>query len=84
MLITQLRQEKESLSVRAAELGGEAERLRTELSEREQELKRLRAEHTQLVNARNGAGSRDAITAEEREMLKGRIRELIAKINSHL
>ena len=84
MLITQLRQDKQSLEERTAGLESEAGRLRAELAEREQDLKRLRAEHAQLVNARGANGSRDTFTAEEREVLKSRVRELLAKINSHL
>jgi hypothetical protein len=47
---------------------------------RDQELKKLRAEHSQLLNA----GDSKALTSEEKENLKNKIRDLIAKINSHL
>jgi chromosome segregation ATPase len=79
-LITQLRDEKAMHSGRVSELESQLRLLRTDLATKEQELKRLRAEHAQLLNA-NG---HELLTGEERELLKSRVRDLIAKINSHL
>ncbi len=54
--------------------------LREELLVREQELKKVRNENTQLI----GDNGQHMFSHEEREILKERIRELIAKINSYL
>jgi len=61
-------------------LEGELNSTRNQLSLREQDLKRLKAEYSQLVNANENV----AFTKEEKEILRNRIRDLIAKINSHL
>lgn len=79
-LITQLREEKTGLSNQLLELDKQFQNLRSEFSSKETEMKRLRAEHAQLLNA-NG---HDLLTGEERDVLKSRIRDLIAKLNSHL
>jgi hypothetical protein len=79
-LITQLREEKAGYAGRVSELETQLHLLRTEMASKEQDLKRLRAEHAQLLNA-NG---QELLTGEERELLKSRIRDIIAKINSHL
>ena len=79
-LITQLREEKRVLSTRVADLERQVGSLRSEAQNRDQELKRLRSEHSQLLNA-NGQKS---FTAEEKETIRIRIRELISKINSYL
>jgi hypothetical protein len=60
-------------------LEGNELRLKQELSGRERELERLRQEALRLQSD----GS-DMLTKEEKEALKGRIKDLIAKINSHL
>lgn len=54
--------------------------VRNQLSVKDQDMKRLRAEYTQMVNANENG----AFTKEEKEILRNRIRELIAKINSHI
>ncbi|MBI3765322.1 MAG: hypothetical protein HY277_02325 [Ignavibacteriales bacterium] len=79
-LITQLREEKRLWAERLDGLEKEMQSLRTELASRDQELKRLRAEHSQLISS-NG---HEFFSSEERENLKSKIRDLIAKINSHL
>ncbi len=90
-LIQELREEKGRLSERISDmeistshrienLEGELKSLRQELTLREQELKRVKAENSQLSST-NG---REIFSIEEKEILKDRIRELIAKINSHL
>lgn len=79
-LIARLREEKKGAERRLREMEQEVASLNSEIQSKEQELKRLRAEHVQLTSS-NG---REFFTAEEKEILRGRIRELIAKINSHL
>ena len=79
-VLSRLRDEKHSLSKQLEELESELQSVRSELTTREQEVKRLRAEHLQLVNA-NGKGN---LSDEEKENLKRKIRDLIAKINSYL
>ena len=79
-LIVQLREEKKSLGARTKALEGELGALQTELSSREQELKRVRSEYVQLVSS-NG---HNVLSEEEKENLKNKIRDLLAKINSHL
>jgi len=90
-LVNRLRHDKQILAERLEGIEkGSAERakslekeiatLRSELLTKDQELKRLRAEHLQLLSA-NGHHS---FSEEEREILKGRIRDLVTKINSYL
>ncbi len=79
-LISQLREEKQILSARVDELERQMTLLRSDLSMKDQELKRLRAEHSQLLNA-NG---QQRFTEEEKENIKSKIRDLISKINSYL
>jgi|ERR1041385_167466 peptidoglycan hydrolase CwlO-like protein len=79
-LIGQLREEKKSLAVRSNDLEKELLALRSELANREQELKRARAEYAQLVSS-NG---HNVLSDDEKENLKNKIRDLLAKINSHL
>ncbi len=90
-LLTRLRDEKQSLSDRLRDLEvsfaekfkaleKEIAVLRSDLSAKEQDLKRLRAEHAHLLSA-NGHHS---FSEEEREILKSRIRDLVTKINSYL
>ena len=62
------------------QLEAELTTTRGQLSTRDQDMKRLRAEYSQIVNANENV----AFTKEEKEILRNRIRELIAKINSHL
>ena len=78
--LSQLREQNRFHEDRERTLERELETLRVQLVTRDQELKRLKAEHSQLLNA----GDSDAFTSEEKENLKNKIRDLIAKINSHL
>lgn len=78
--IRTLRQEKAEMTVRIAALEREVGTLRNEATNREQEIKRLRAERAQLLSAEANVRFSD----EEKDILKSRIRELIATINSHL
>ena len=79
-LIERLKNERQSLGGRVEELEKEVTALRSEVLGKEQDLKRLRMEHIQLLSS----DGRRAFSEEEKEVLKGRIRELIAKVNSHL
>ena len=90
-LVNRLRDEKQMVSDRLRDfevafaeklksLEKEIAALRSDLLTKEQNLKRLRAEHSQLLSA-NGHHS---FSEEEREILKSRIRDLVAKINSYL
>ena len=79
-LVSQLKEEKKSDHERERVLQQEVESLRSLLANKEQELKRLKAEHVQLVNS-NG---NNMLSEEEKENLKNKIRDIIAKINSHL
>jgi uncharacterized coiled-coil DUF342 family protein len=79
-LIVQLRDEKKSLGLRLQQVENELQSVKETLTNREQELKRVRTEYTQLVNS-NG---QNVLSNEEKENLKNKIRDLIAKINSHL
>lgn len=79
-MVTRLKQEKRAMFGQVSTLEREVASLRSELQTREQEMKRLRQEHTQLLNAQSSAG----FTPDERENLKNKIRDLVAKINSHL
>ncbi len=78
--LSELREQNRFHEERERTLERELEALRVQLVSRDQELKRIKAEHAQLLSAGDG----NAFTAEEKESLKVRIRDLIAKINSHL
>ena len=79
-LIQQLRYERQQLKGQVLSLEEENASLRTDIGERDLEMKRLRAERQQLIQA----GSNNGFTDEEKDILKGKIKDLIAKINSHL
>ena len=79
-LIGKLQYEKLELLGKVGELEKGLSSVRSDLLIKEQELKRLRAEHAQLMNA----DGKDSFSEEEKEILKGRIKDIIAKINSHL
>lgn len=79
--ISQLREQNETYRTHMEHLEQEIVRLRSELTQKEQEMKRLKADHSQLASS---LGDNNILTPEEKESLKTRIKELIAKINSHL
>jgi chromosome segregation ATPase len=79
-ILHELREERNALREKVTYLEQELENHKVGLQKREQEIKSLRAEHLQLVNS-NG---KNALTEEEREFLKTKIRDLIVKINSYL
>ncbi len=72
-LIRQLRDEKRTLSQRVAEL-------ETQVQRQDQELRSLKAEHADLLSSTGD----NVLTGDEKERLKGKIRDLIVKINSYL
>jgi uncharacterized coiled-coil DUF342 family protein len=75
-----LRDEKKALLDKVAFLEQELENHKVGLQKKENEMRSLRAEHLQLVNS----SGKNSLTDEEKEYLKGRIRDLIVKINSYL
>lgn len=79
-LISRLRNEKQLLIKRLSDLEEEVRSLHADITNKDQELKRLRVERTQMMNM-NGQTS---FSEEEKDNLKNKIRDLIAKINSHL
>ena len=78
--IVQLRNEKQLLENERVGLEKEIMRLKHDILTNEQDIKRLKTEQLQMMNSK----SSEVFTAQETEALKGRIRELIAKLNSHL
>lgn len=79
--VSQLQEENNAFRNRVEELEREVARLHSELVQREQETKRMKQEHAHLTGP---LGDNNFLKPEEREALKTRIKELIAKINSHL
>jgi len=75
-----MREERNALRDKVSFLEQELENHKVGIQKKENEIKVLRAEHLQLVNS-NG---KNALTEEEREFLKTKIRDLIVKINSYL
>ena len=75
-----LRDEKQTLNDKISYLEQELETHKVGLQKKEVEIRSLRAEHLQLVNS----SGKNSMTDEEKEYLKGRIRDLIVKINSYL
>jgi len=78
--IHDIREERNALRDKISFLEQELENHKVGIQKKETEIKALRAEHLQLVNS-NG---KNALTEEEREFLKTKIRDLIVKINSYL
>lgn len=78
-LLIHLKQENKNLRSKVSELETSGERLTSMLQQKDQEFQRVRTEFLKLQS--NGS---DIFTKEEREALKTRIKELIAKINSRL
>lgn len=75
-----LRDEKKTLLDKVAFLEQDLENHKVGLQKKDIEIRSLRAEHLQLVNS----SGKNALTDEEKEYLKSRIRDLIVKINSYL
>jgi len=78
--IHDMREERNALRDKVSFLEQELENHKVGIQKKENEIKALRAEHLQLVNS-NG---KNALSEEEREFLKTKIRDLIVKINSYL
>lgn len=78
--IHDVREERNALREKVSYLEQELENHKVGIQKKEKEIRALRAEHLQLVNS-NG---KNALTEEEREFLKTKIRDLIVKINSYL
>ncbi len=78
-LLTRLKEENVALKGRVHELEMAEKEMKVELRTREQEFERLRSELLKLQS--NGS---QVFTNDEKEALKARIKELIAKINSRL
>jgi chromosome segregation ATPase len=79
-LIESLRNENRELQSRVRNLEGDVSSLRGDVASRELDLRKTRAELTQVLNA----SGTHMFSPEEREMIKAKIRELISKINSYL
>ncbi|MBI5476320.1 MAG: hypothetical protein HY964_06235 [Ignavibacteriales bacterium] len=79
-LISQLREMNAHLVKRNEILERELHQIRSEYALRENELKKLKQEHAQFQQITSG----DVFTSSEKEEVKTKIRDLIAKINSHL
>src|SRR5436309_11074411 len=79
-LVLQLRDEKKSLTARAIELEKQVSSARAEILLKDQELKRLRSEYAHVLNSH----SQNGFSPEEKDNIRGKIRDLISKINSHL
>ena len=79
-IIHDIREERNGLRDKVSYLEQELENHKVGIQKKEIEIRALRAEHLQLVNS-NG---KNALTEEEREFLKTKIRDLIVKINSYL
>ena len=79
-LIASLRGECDQLRQKVREMENERTDIASELARKDEEIKRLRAVQAQT----RGNGGTSGFTPEEKEILKSRIRDLIAKINSHL
>lgn len=78
--VHELRDEKNGLLEKVSYLEQELQDHKAGIQKKEHEMRSLRAEHLQLVNS----SGKNSLTDEEKEYLKGRIRDLIVKINSYL
>jgi predicted nucleic acid-binding Zn-ribbon protein len=79
-VIFMLRDEIQTIKNQNSELQQKYEDLKTTMGSKEQEYARIRAEYTRLGSNIGG----ETFSPQEKEALKNRILELIAKINSHL
>ena len=79
-VLNQLRTENTTLSDRLLQLEREITSLKSDISKKDYEIKQMRMEYTQLTNSAED----NVLSTEDRENLKSKIRDLIAKINSHL
>lgn len=79
--ISQLREMSQKYQSQVERLEGEILRMRSGMNQKEQEMKRLKLDHAELTGS---LGNNDVLTLQEKEALKSKIKDLIAKINSHL
>ncbi|RCK77360.1 MAG: hypothetical protein IGBAC_1669 [Ignavibacteriae bacterium] len=79
-LIFLLREENQQLKEQNSSLVQKLEELKEKLTNKEQEIGKIKAEYARVMNSAAG----DVFTPQEKEALRKRIHELIAKINSHL
>lgn len=63
-----------------AQISARDAELKTEIANRDLELKKLKSERQQLLSADDST----RFTDEDKEKLKARIHELVARINSHI
>jgi chromosome segregation ATPase len=77
-IITNLRDDNRTLQTRAMDLEKELRKLRMELETRELELKNVKDRYTVAQ-----ASLEDTLSPDEKEALRLRIKELLAKLNSH-
>jgi chromosome segregation ATPase len=78
-LITGLREENKTLRADIAQLKGRIQELEGILRLREENIQDLKTQQLQIQSNNNSP-----FTEEEREALKLRIKDLLAKLNSHL
>lgn len=78
-IVSGLKEENKTLQDQVAGLERAEQKLKNQLEEGERELERIRAELGRMQSNGNELFSKD-----EKEALKARIKELIAKINSRL
>jgi hypothetical protein len=79
-IISNYQTEQKILLENNSKLEKELKMLRVDFIAKEQDFKRLQAEHTRLINSTPS----DGFAIEEKENLKNKIRDLLVKINSHL
>lgn len=79
--ISELKQENEASKARLEQLEHEVDKLRSDVGRKDQEIWRLKQDHSQLSTTLN---ENNILTPDEKEVLKQRIKDLISKINSHL
>jgi chromosome segregation ATPase len=79
-MISRLQTEKSELQITVRELERSLHSLRSEMAVKDQDLKKIRAEHAQL----SSLDAKNVFSEEEKEMFRVKIKDLISKINSHL
>jgi chromosome segregation ATPase len=80
-LIARLREEKSALQARSGQLEQELDRLRTEMSARDQQIQKLTAAQ---AFAANEPKSTAVFANGERDMLTAKVKELLARIDAYL
>lgn len=79
-VIFMLRDENQQLKTQNSELEQKYNELNSNIMAKDQELIRIRSEYSKLASSTG----EDTFSSTEKEALKNRITDLIAKINSHL